>query len=366
MTPDLFKCHRQCAYHGSCLTPDGICDTRRLTMRLTREQEAERIHTLGASEVSAVLGVNPWRSAFDVWASKAVPGGRGPLIPSSTPSEQAELGHLMEPLILRLYCSRTGVEVRPCETTYRHPELSWLTATPDALVVGQRVLVEAKNVGARVMSHWDDGVPPYVTAQAQQQLIVVGGEIAERVDVAAVLGGAGLSIYAIHPDVELQALMLEQLQRFRRDYWERDVPPPRGPLENLDEYARKRFTRVRSGVEVSSDKELLRLLAERRRLKAIEKATAADLADIDGAIKSLVGEREGLTGDWGRVLWAERPGKVDWRVIAEELAGGPVEEVLVAQLRGLPYRQLDVRLSAEFDAIREGMRHGDEAENPER
>ncbi len=39
-------------------------------MSLTAEQKADRVNTLGASEIAAVCGLSPWKSVHDVWLSK--------------------------------------------------------------------------------------------------------------------------------------------------------------------------------------------------------------------------------------------------------------------------------------------------------
>ena len=50
-------------------------------MTITEKQLAARDSGLGSSEIAAILGRDPWRTAWDVWAVKT---GRADAAPAST------------------------------------------------------------------------------------------------------------------------------------------------------------------------------------------------------------------------------------------------------------------------------------------
>lgn len=81
---------------------------------------AARRHGIGASEVSAILGLNPYRSCFEVWATKVTPG---PMLPGddldgariigrevaeALDSEAATWGVLLEPVVRTEVARRIG------------------------------------------------------------------------------------------------------------------------------------------------------------------------------------------------------------------------------------------------------------------
>lgn len=65
---------------------------------------AARRFGIGASEVSAVLGLNPYRSCFEVWAQKVT----GSTDNAADESEAAQWGTLLEPLVMSEVSRRIG------------------------------------------------------------------------------------------------------------------------------------------------------------------------------------------------------------------------------------------------------------------
>lgn len=63
---------------------------------------------IGGSDVPAIMGVDPWRSALEVYADKI---SEGP--PTDEQNEIAEWGRIFEPLILKQFAKRTGRRVVP-------------------------------------------------------------------------------------------------------------------------------------------------------------------------------------------------------------------------------------------------------------
>lgn len=93
--------------------------------------KAERRHMLTASDVAAVLGEDPRRSAFQVWADKV-----GDVETEET--EAMARGRDFEEAIGRAYGRQTGRPVgslNPYEIA-RHPDIPWLGATLDRTTLG--------------------------------------------------------------------------------------------------------------------------------------------------------------------------------------------------------------------------------------
>ena len=90
--------------------------------------EPARRTFIGASEIAAVCGLNPYDSALDVYAAKVL--GQQRRRANLEGRATARLGHLLEPALLRDYEQQHGVTiVRPA--TRRHPDYPWAGATPD-------------------------------------------------------------------------------------------------------------------------------------------------------------------------------------------------------------------------------------------
>jgi len=107
--------------------------------RLDREawlEERQRDHTIGGSDIAAILGTAPWRGPWDVWASKVC--GHNEAL---TDERRAMFrrGHRWESMIIAEYEEQAddGREVEAAtrgELFARHPVEAWAAASPDGLV----------------------------------------------------------------------------------------------------------------------------------------------------------------------------------------------------------------------------------------
>lgn len=127
---------------------------------------------LGASDAAAILGVNPWSSALDVYADHIVPEN------GATPSEPAYWGLKKQPMLLEEFTRRTG---RPCEMWEElivSKERPWQSCTMDGVQNGRTPFYGGVEVKCtRLAWKWADGIPEYVNAQIQHQFSVTGFEV---------------------------------------------------------------------------------------------------------------------------------------------------------------------------------------------
>ena len=183
---------------------------------LSEADHQVRATGIGSSDISAIVGENPWANAHNVWQRKLN------LVPPFPETNATRLGHDMEPIIGRWYTRDTGRILRKGGGTKRHKDRSWQLCTIDfGFAKGERRIVECKHVGHYASAGWTmeaDGAPPYVQIQAQWQMGVLGYE---RADVAVIFGGnADFRIYEYSFDAtmfghltELGQVRLERRQR---------------------------------------------------------------------------------------------------------------------------------------------------------
>lgn len=89
---------------------------------------AVRARGIGGSEIAAILGLDPRRDAYSVWAEKLG------LVRRKPPNERMEAGKFLEQGIAHWYAARTHRQVSWCDETTCHPDREWQVATPDALI----------------------------------------------------------------------------------------------------------------------------------------------------------------------------------------------------------------------------------------
>jgi predicted phage-related endonuclease len=180
---------------------------------------------LGASEIAAAAGLDPFRSPLQLWLEKT---GQAPPFAGN---EITDWGLEVEVPMVAWYGRRHVDEAtekmrRPANSIYREAP-SWARCTPDAVVHAGDVMgpvlrvVQAKNVGFRMMHRWQDGPPDYVVCQCAWECFVVG---IGRADVIASLGGGPPEVYTLWRDEQMVADLLAIGERFMRHVAERTEP----------------------------------------------------------------------------------------------------------------------------------------------
>lgn len=89
---------------------------------------AYRRKGIGGSDVAALLGISPWRTARDLYFDKlnivAVEDNEDNWV-------ALEMGHLLESLVAKIFQHRTGYKVYQIKKMFQHPQYSWMLADVD-------------------------------------------------------------------------------------------------------------------------------------------------------------------------------------------------------------------------------------------
>lgn len=127
--------------------------TEGMTVAAREETRAEfherRRHGIGGSEIAALFGLSPYKTARDVWAEK-----RGLVAPEELDTPHIRRGNRQEPIALHVLVEREGGHVvRNPDLASLYPEKPHLVGTPDAVWTmpnGEAVLAEVKcpSIGA--------------------------------------------------------------------------------------------------------------------------------------------------------------------------------------------------------------------------
>lgn len=289
-------------------------------MSLTDEQKKLRLQGVGGSEIAAIVGLNPYATALDVWRAKV----EGYEQPVTAPMER---GTFLEAGVADWYAHRTGAKL--VETgTLRHPTLARIMCTPDRLASLERgeVDLSIKVPGPYVREQWGeagtDEVPMATLLQVQWELLILEPIYGIRVaDVAAPIDG-DLRIYTILADADIQGRLVEGAQKFWRDYVETRTPPPLDGTESCSDWLTSKYPAERAPAMVATGEAnaLMRALREAREAKAHAELEAE--AAVNGLKAILLsGQAETMQGDGWKVSWKKTKGRttVDWKALAAEL-----------------------------------------------
>lgn len=179
---------------------------------------AERRKGIGGSDAGAVVGVNPYKTALDVYNDKLQLADEQPDNPAMA------WGRALEPVIRQAYSDRTGYSVAT-PAMLHHPQHAWMLANVDGIADNGRRVLEIKT--ARTGKDWgeegSDAIPLVYTMQVQQYMAVTGLSVA---DVAVLIGGSDFRLYEVPADPDLQRTLIEVEAAFWQRVQERNPPDP--------------------------------------------------------------------------------------------------------------------------------------------
>lgn len=156
--------------HGS----EGSTLARKVSDMITELQRAGRMKGLGSSDMSSVLGCNPWQSSYDLWCIKT---GRAPEFEGN---QATRIGNLMEEPLMRYAEEELGYPVER-NLTFLDPMGGPLAVNLDGLMRELSANIEGKLMMREVdPNEWGepgtDSVPSRVIIQTQTAMLCAGLE----------------------------------------------------------------------------------------------------------------------------------------------------------------------------------------------
>jgi putative phage-type endonuclease len=183
---------------------------------------------VGGSDASAVIGFNPYKSAYTLWAEKTgrIPEFEGNLI--------TEVGSYLEEFVAKLFERETGKKVRRKNRMLINSVYPWAFADVDRLVVGEKALLEIKTTNSfPIMKQVRNGeFPEQYYAQVVHYLAVSG---LDKAYLAVLIGCRDFKVFELERDEnEISALMGAE-KEFWFGYVKNDTPPPADGAESTSE-----------------------------------------------------------------------------------------------------------------------------------
>ncbi len=277
---------------------------------LSEQQHAVRATGIGGSDAAAVCGLNPYKSAVDVWLEK---------IGRASPVEETERmhwGNVLEDVVAQEYARRTGRSVRRRNMAFRHKKHPHMVGNIDRSVDGERRVLECKTADKWTQHLWgepgSDEVPEYYLVQVAHYLAVMDYDVA---DLAVLIGGNDFRIYTIERDRDLEAGLIER----EAEFWHGHVVPVIAPPPSRTDDLRTLYPRD-SRPAIEATPEVAAAVEQLRSLKAALKQGEAELEELELQIKVFMGDAaELLLGDGGRKLATWKCAKESRRLDAKAL-----------------------------------------------
>jgi putative phage-type endonuclease len=280
---------------------------------------------IGGSDIAAILGLSPWKTAVDVWLEKT---GQTPAV---EPNEAMHWGNVLEHVVARHYQNTTGRKVQRVNSLLRHTKHEWAIGNIDRAVLapgsratakdgilrGAEGILEVKTASAYKAGEWgtpddDDAIPTHYVAQAMWYLGITG---LEWCDVPVLIGGQRYLCKLVERDDETIRGMLERAEQFWRKHVLERIPPE----PKTGEDALKLFPHD-SGRTVEASEQALAMLDRARELKAQIKALEDALDSAIGGLKGYMLDASALTlgGDVLATWKAQTSNRLDTAALKAE------------------------------------------------
>ena len=270
----------------------------------------ERRKSLGGSDMGAVLGLNPWRSPYAVWAEKT---GR---IIEDRDNEAMRIGRDLEPYVAQRFCEASGFTVRRVNALLRNPAFPHLHANIDREVSGISAGLECKTASALNEKAFGGGdFPANYYAQCVSYLAVTEYR---RWFLAVLVMGREFKIYQMtrEPDdpcpdwcessVYVSDGEIQTLKEAAESFWalvENDTPPAVDGSESTTGALQTIYAEARPETVDLSMPSIETAVRAFLKLKAEEKERKRLLDEQANIIKEYMKDAERGACQYGKVTW---------------------------------------------------------------
>jgi len=180
----------------------------------------ERKNYLGGTDLAAVCGLNPYRTALDVYLDKT----------SDDISEDTNAamrwGTLLEDVVAGAYSEDTGFRVSIEPNTIYHSEHKFLGANIDRWVGDKEYVLECKTAGFTKAKEWGevgtDQIPESYLVQVAYYAAICD---VPKVDIAVLIGGQDFRIYTYNKNKDLEDKIIKIGVNFWNNHIEKRIPP---------------------------------------------------------------------------------------------------------------------------------------------
>lgn len=282
------------------------------TKDLSREDWLRLRQTgIGGSDISAIMGFNSYKTAYDLYHDKIND------VVADAQSESAYWGTILEDVVAKEYALRNDCKVQKVNYMIRHPEFDFAVANIDRAVINPSIsgnvrfkdgklttdrLLEVKTASEYMKSNWgdeeSDQVPDNYNLQCQWYMGITG---VNECDLALLLGGNKYRQYNIKFDPELFVILIEEARNFWVNHVLARVEPTPTTLANAKAKYGKSLPDSTLDLHFNDD-ENIAIIDRYIELKDTEKQVKADIEQAQTDLINLIGFNEALAVDGELVM----------------------------------------------------------------
>lgn len=295
--------------------------------------EQVRNNGIGGSDVSVIMGLNPWKSAYALYMEKS-----GQVEPDDlSENEYVYWGTVLEAAVANRFTELTGKKVRKCGTL-QDDEYPYMLANVDRLVVGEEAGLECKTASTYKKDEWEgENVPDAYYCQCQWYMMVTGFNVWY---IACLIGGNHFE----HKAIPRNEKFIQEMRAAVVEFWENmqnGIAPEIDGSESTSEAMRKQYGDVDNENTVMLPSTCNALITRYDELKATKKVLELQMDEVANSLKAMLGKNQvGLFND-RQVVWKTTAGRttIDSKALKKEM---PEIYAKYAKV-GKPSRRFDVK-----------------------
>ncbi len=226
---------------------------------------------IGGSDAAAILGLDRYRSPFEVYAEKLGLKAEEP------DNEAMRQGRDFEDYVASRFCEDTGKKVRRRNAILQHPDYPWILANIDRWVVGENAGLECKTTSILNRTKFTQGeYPPNYYTQCMHYMAVTG---AEKWYLAVLVLNRGFHVFTIERDEAEIAALIQAEKHFWEEHVLKQIPPTPDGSESTSEVIKQLFPEAR-------ERETVALFGYEDKVQAY--------LELDAQVKSLEVQRDAI------------------------------------------------------------------------
>lgn len=244
-----------------------------------------RTQFIGGSDASIVLGLNKWKTPFELWLEKT-----GEVIPEEIDNDAIYFGNALENFVAKEFERRSGKKVRRKNQMMKHDEHEFMMANIDREVVGEKAGLECKTTSAYNLKEWEaEEIPTAYLIQCQHYMAVTGYKTWY---IAVLIGGQKFVFKEIERDEELINMIIAAEKEFWEYHVKGENPPALDGSSAAEKYLKERYTESDPGRIVDISKTDNDSIVEMLRIKETIKEMEKEAKAIENRIKNQMEEAE--------------------------------------------------------------------------
>lgn len=260
----------------------------------------ERQKGIFGSDVGAIMGINKYKSIFEVYVEKTSKDLSGEISSKAVRKDEIEKAYFRETLKevnAKEFTVRTGKKVRKENKVLMDSEYDFMMANIDRKVMGENSILMCKSSSVFLAKEYDgEEVPANFILQCQHNMRVSG---AGKCYIASLIGGQRFVIKEIERDDELINMIIEKEKDFWNNHVLKKVPPSIDGSLGATQYIGSKYKASDKGLEIILQGEYKDKLQEYIKIKEDIKILETSLKQIENNIKNEMKSAErGITEDF--------------------------------------------------------------------